>query len=194
MLSLASSVSYPLVLAWLSWNIGGSVHFFFLPLDLGSGADSPPTLEVSGAIWTGGMALSVDAPQEEVAELMLSRGVTEDGLKVPKSEAFVSGSGLRYGFAVYAAAAGTGGSGYKSFWSAGLCNSTCVLELTFSRMSTLGSSDGVAVSDVLRELVGCSAPLIVTSSSETWLFGALSALWFGGVGVSDREALKGTNA
>ena len=71
MLFSASSASYPLVLVWLSWKIGGSVHFFFLPLDLGSGADCSPTRGVSGAIWTGGMALSVDAPQGDLVVLTL---------------------------------------------------------------------------------------------------------------------------
>ena len=66
MSSLASSASYPLALNWLSWKIGGSFHFFFLPLILEIGADSSPARGVSGMIWTGGMALRVDAPQEEV--------------------------------------------------------------------------------------------------------------------------------
>ena len=137
------------------------------------------------------MALSVDAPQEEAVEWTLSWKVAEDGLKLLESEASPSGSGLMVG---YAAAAGTGGSGYRSFWSVSCCNSTCKLRLTFSRASIFASLVWVTVPDVLRELVGCSTPFKVTSLSETWLFDALSALWFGGVGVSDREVLKGTSA
>lgn len=174
MSSLTSRVSFSTAPVWLSWKIGGSVHFFLLlPLDFGIEADSPPTRGVSGAIWTGGMALSVDAPQGEAVKWALSWRVAEDDLKLPESEASPSSSGLMVG---YAAAAGTGGSGYRSFWSVGCCNSTCMLKLTFSRNWIFASSGWVTVSDVLRELVGCSAPFTDTSSSKIWLFDSLSAL------------------
>ena len=58
-------------LVFPSWKIGGSVHFlaFPLPFDLGSGAECSSTRGVSGAICTGEMVLSVDAPQGDVESM-----------------------------------------------------------------------------------------------------------------------------
>ena len=102
-------------LVWPSWKIGGSVHFCFLPLRLefGVGADSWSTRGVSDAICTGGMALSVDVPQLEVAGWTFSWRVAEDGLELAESQAFPSGSGLMYEVAGNEAAAGTGGRGCR---------------------------------------------------------------------------------